>query len=75
MRETRARTRQDRNVVVRHVDQFHHHLGRRRPGRQSGHRQPVVHSGEATLVARKDRLDKLKSLVEGLKDSGFWDFI
>jgi mannose-1-phosphate guanylyltransferase len=34
----------------------------------------VVHSGKATLVARKDQLDKLKSLVEGLKDSGFGDF-
>jgi mannose-1-phosphate guanylyltransferase len=30
----------------------------------------VVHSGRATLVARKDQLDKLKSLVEGLDASG-----
>ena len=30
----------------------------------------VVHSGKATLVARKDQLDKLKSVVEGLDRSG-----
>jgi mannose-1-phosphate guanylyltransferase len=35
----------------------------------------IVHSGKATLVARKDQLDKLKSLVENLKDSGYGDFI
>ncbi len=31
----------------------------------------VVHSGKATLVARKDQLDKLKGLVEGLGEAGF----
>ncbi len=31
----------------------------------------VVHSGEVTLVARKDQLDKLKSLVEGLGAAGY----
>jgi mannose-1-phosphate guanylyltransferase len=31
----------------------------------------VVHSGKATLVARKDRLDDLKALVEGLVRAGF----
>jgi mannose-1-phosphate guanylyltransferase len=31
----------------------------------------IVHSGRATLVARKDQLDKLKSLVEGLRDAGY----
>ncbi|MFI5460121.1 MAG: mannose-1-phosphate guanylyltransferase [Isosphaerales bacterium] len=31
----------------------------------------VVHSGKATLVARKDQLDKLKALVEGLGEAGF----
>ena len=30
----------------------------------------VVHSGKATLVARKDQLDKLKALVEGLGEAG-----
>jgi mannose-1-phosphate guanylyltransferase len=30
----------------------------------------IVHSGKATLVARKDQLDKLKSLVESLGDAG-----
>ena len=30
----------------------------------------VVHSGKATLVARKDRLDELKALVEGLAQAG-----
>jgi mannose-1-phosphate guanylyltransferase len=31
----------------------------------------VVHSGKATLVARKDRLDDLKALVEGLARAGY----
>jgi mannose-1-phosphate guanylyltransferase len=31
----------------------------------------IVHSGKATLVARKDQLDKLKSLVEGLEGGGY----
>jgi mannose-1-phosphate guanylyltransferase len=31
----------------------------------------IVHSGRATLVARKDRLDKLKALVEGLGEAGY----
>jgi len=31
----------------------------------------VVHSGKATLVARKDQLDKLKALVEGLGEAGY----
>jgi mannose-1-phosphate guanylyltransferase len=31
----------------------------------------VVHSGKATLVARKDQLDKLKALVEGLGVAGY----
>jgi mannose-1-phosphate guanylyltransferase len=31
----------------------------------------VVHSGRATLVARKDQLDKLKALVEGLSEAGY----
>ena len=35
----------------------------------------VVHSGNATLVARKDELDKLKALVEGLKEAGYGDFV
>jgi mannose-1-phosphate guanylyltransferase len=30
----------------------------------------IVQSGKATLVARKDQLDKLKSLVEGLEAAG-----
>src|SRR5262249_26217661 len=30
----------------------------------------IVQSGVATLVARKDQLDKLKALVEGLDGSG-----
>jgi mannose-1-phosphate guanylyltransferase len=33
----------------------------------------IVQSGGATLVARKDRLDKLKALVEGLGGAGFAD--
>ncbi len=35
----------------------------------------VVHSGKATLVARKDRLDKLKSLVETLADAGHGSYL
>jgi mannose-1-phosphate guanylyltransferase len=35
----------------------------------------VVHSGKATLVARKDQLDKLKALVEGLGAAGFGSFL
>ncbi len=35
----------------------------------------VVHAGKATLVARKDQLDKLKSLVEGLADAGYESFL
>ena len=31
----------------------------------------IVQSGGATLVARKDKLDRLKSLVEGLDPAGF----
>lgn len=31
----------------------------------------VVHSGKATLVARKDRLDDLKALVESLAQAGY----
>ena len=31
----------------------------------------VVHSGKATLVARKGRLDDLKALVEGLAQAGY----
>jgi mannose-1-phosphate guanylyltransferase len=31
----------------------------------------VVHSGRATLVARKDRLDDLKALVESLAQAGY----
>jgi mannose-1-phosphate guanylyltransferase len=30
----------------------------------------IVHSGNVTLVARKDQLDKLKALVEGLGEAG-----
>jgi mannose-1-phosphate guanylyltransferase len=30
----------------------------------------IVHSGKATLVAKKDQLDKLKALVEGLGEAG-----
>ena len=33
----------------------------------------IVQSGGATLVTRKDQLDKLKSLVEGLRAAGFGD--
>ena len=35
----------------------------------------VVHSGRATLVARKDQLDKLKGLVEGLGEAGYASFL
>ena len=35
----------------------------------------VVHSGNATLVARKDQLDKLKGLVEGLGEAGFGSYL
>jgi mannose-1-phosphate guanylyltransferase len=31
----------------------------------------IVHSGKATLVAKKDRLDQLKALVEKLGEAGF----
>jgi mannose-1-phosphate guanylyltransferase len=35
----------------------------------------VVHSGRATLVARKDQLDKLKALVEGLVEAGYGSYL
>ena len=35
----------------------------------------VVHAGKATLVARKDQLDQLKSLVEGLAEAGYESFL
>ena len=35
----------------------------------------IVQSGGATLVARKDQLDKLKALVEGLDKSGFGSYL
>ncbi|GIW88662.1 MAG: mannose-1-phosphate guanylyltransferase [Isosphaeraceae bacterium] len=35
----------------------------------------VVQSGGATLVARKDRLDQLKSLVEGLREAGYEGYL
>ena len=35
----------------------------------------VVHSGKATLVARRDQLDKLKALVEGLAEAGYESFL
>ena len=35
----------------------------------------VVHSGKATLVARKDQLDKLKALVEGLVQAGYGSYL
>lgn len=35
----------------------------------------IVQSGGATLVARKDRLDGLKKLVEGLDDAGFGELL
>ena len=31
----------------------------------------IIQSGGATLVARKDQLDKLKAMVEGLDKAGF----
>ncbi len=33
----------------------------------------IVQSGGATLVARRDQLDRLKALVEGLDEAGFGD--
>ncbi len=35
----------------------------------------VVHSGKATLVARKDRLDDLKELVESLAQAGYGEHL
>ncbi len=35
----------------------------------------VVHSGKATLVARKDRLDELKALVESLARGGYGEHL
>jgi mannose-1-phosphate guanylyltransferase len=35
----------------------------------------VVHSGKATLVARKDQLDKLKTLVESLRGIGHESYL
>jgi mannose-1-phosphate guanylyltransferase len=35
----------------------------------------IVHSCKATLVAKKDQLDKLKTLVEGLADAGFGRYL
>lgn len=35
----------------------------------------VVQSGGATLIARKDKLDKLKGLVEGLGQAGFGSYL
>ena len=35
----------------------------------------IVQSGGATLVARKEKLDKLKSVVEGLDSSGFGAYL
>jgi mannose-1-phosphate guanylyltransferase len=35
----------------------------------------IVHSGKATLVARKDQLDKLKALVEGLVEAGYGSYL
>lgn len=35
----------------------------------------IVHSGKATLVARKDQLDKLKALVEGLAEAGYGPYL
>jgi len=35
----------------------------------------IVQSGGATLVARRDQLDKLKALVEGLADGGHGDYL
>ena len=35
----------------------------------------VVQSGKATLVARRDQLDKLKALVEGLGEKGYGKYL
>ena len=35
----------------------------------------VVHSGNATLVARRSQLDKLKALVEGLGKKGYGEYL
>jgi mannose-1-phosphate guanylyltransferase len=35
----------------------------------------IVQSGKATLVARKDQLDKLKALVEGLAQAGYGSYL
>ncbi|MFO0909635.1 MAG: mannose-1-phosphate guanylyltransferase [Isosphaeraceae bacterium] len=35
----------------------------------------IVQSGGATLVAHKDKLDQLKSLVEGLEAAGFGEYL
>ncbi|WP_165246469.1 mannose-1-phosphate guanylyltransferase [Paludisphaera soli] len=35
----------------------------------------VVQSGKATLVARRDQLDKLKALVESLNDRGYGSYL
>jgi mannose-1-phosphate guanylyltransferase len=35
----------------------------------------IIHSGKATLVARKDQLDKLKALVEGLAEAGHGSYL
>ncbi|RUL87376.1 mannose-1-phosphate guanylyltransferase [Tautonia sociabilis] len=35
----------------------------------------IVQSGNATLVARKDQLDRLKAMVEGLESAGFGDLL
>ena len=62
---TRPATRSRARRRARH-DQLDHHLRRWRPGGHLGVDDlVVVHSGKATLVARKDQLDKLKALVEG----------
>ena len=35
----------------------------------------VIQSGSATLVAKRDQLDKLKALVEGLDEAGFSSYL
>jgi mannose-1-phosphate guanylyltransferase len=35
----------------------------------------IVQSGKATLVARRDQLDKLKALVEGLAEKGYGAYL